>query len=79
MTGKQMAREVMTVSSGTLSRLFGTRWYDEIHRTLNAWVSWLMNTHLHFDDYRHAWFSYNVWLESDQLDYEHAMMLEDEH
>jgi len=78
MTGQEVALEVMTLSSGTLSRLFGTRWYDEIERALNHWVGWLMETHLQFDDYRHAWFAYNVYLESDQLDYEEAMMLEDE-
>lgn len=51
-------KEVMSISSGTLARLFGTSDYAEIDQHLDRWVAWLAKGGKAYPTWQHAWVAY---------------------
>ncbi len=52
-------RIVLSLSSGTLARLFGTADYESIDKQLGAWVMWLSHGEQWYPTWQEAWTAYS--------------------
>ncbi len=54
----KIIRDLLGLSSGTLSRLFGTAVYTEIERCQAAWMDWAMAQTTTWETWQDCWADY---------------------